>query len=138
MLELNPETESLLSERFGKDTVVALATIENDAPRVRYVNAYYENGAFYIITYALSDKLRQLEKNPSAAIAGEWFTAQGRGENLGWFGSRENREIADKLRTAFAAWIDNGHNDFNDKNTVILRVELTGGLLMSHGRRYTF
>ena len=138
MLELNPETESLLSERFGKDTVVALATIENDAPRVRYVNAYYENGAFYIITYALSDKLRQLEKNPSAAIAGEWFTAQGRVENLGWFGSRENREIADKLRTAFAAWIDNGHNDFNDKNTVILRVELTGGLLMSHGRRYTF
>ena len=138
MLELNPETESLLSERFGKDTVVALATIENDAPRVRYVNAYYENGAFYIITYALSDKLRQLEKNPSAEIAGEWFTAQGRGENLGWFGSRENREIADKLRTAFAAWIDNGHNDFNDKNTVILRVELTGGLLMSHGRRYTF
>lgn len=138
MLELNPETESLLSERFGKDTVVALATIENDAPRVRYVNAYYENGAFYIITYALSDKLRQLEKNPSAAIAGEWFTAQGRGENLGWFGSRENREIADKLRKAFAAWIDNGHNDYNDKNTVILRVELTGGLLMSHGRRYTF
>ena len=138
MLELNPETESLLSERFGKDTVVALATIENDAPRVRYVNAYYENGAFYIITYALSDKLRQLAKNPSAAIAGEWFTAQGRGENLGWFGSRENREIADKLRKAFAAWIDNGHNDFNDKNTVILRVELTGGLLMSHGRRYTF
>lgn len=138
MLELNPETESLLSERFGKDTVVALATIENDAPRVRYVNAYYEKGAFYIITYALSDKLRQLEKNPSAAIAGEWFTAQGRGENLGWFGSRENREIADKLRKAFAAWIDNGHNDFNDKNTVILRVELTGGLLMSHGRRYTF
>ena len=138
MLELNPEIESLLSERFGKDTVVALATIENDAPRVRYVNAYYENGAFYIITYALSDKLRQLEKNPAAAIAGEWFTAQGRGENLGWFGSRENREIADKLRTAFAAWIDNGHNDFNDKNTVILRVELTGGLLMSHGRRYTF
>lgn len=138
MLELNPETESLLSERFGKDTVVALATIENDAPRVRYVNAYYENGAFYIITYALSDKMRQLAKNPSAAIAGEWFTAQGRGENLGWFGSRENREIAEKLRKAFAAWIDNGHNDFNDKNTVILRVELTGGLLMSHGRRYTF
>lgn len=138
MLELNPETESLLSERFGKDTVVALATIENDAPWVRYVNAYYENGAFYIITYALSDKMRQLAKNPSAAIAGEWFTAQGRGENLGWFGSRENREIADKLRKAFAAWIDNGHNDFNDKNTVILRVELTGGLLMSHGRRYIF
>ena len=45
-------------ERFGRDTIIALATKENDMPYVRYVNAYYENGAFYIITHALSNTIR--------------------------------------------------------------------------------
>ena len=47
-----------------KDTVLALATVENGVPHVRNVNAYYENGAFYIITYALSGKMRHIESNP--------------------------------------------------------------------------
>ena len=48
----------------------------------------------------------------------------------------ENAEIAGKLRAAFAAWIDNGHNDFSDENTRILRIRLTDGVLLSHGTRY--
>ncbi|HJC88570.1 MAG TPA: pyridoxamine 5'-phosphate oxidase family protein, partial [Candidatus Eisenbergiella intestinigallinarum] len=75
MEKLTQETEQIMAERFGKDTVIALATTENGIPHVRYVNAFYEDGAFYIITYALSGKMKQLEKNPAAAIAGEWFTA---------------------------------------------------------------
>ena len=42
------EAEIILTERFGKDTVVALATIDNYTPYVRYVNAYYEKGAFML------------------------------------------------------------------------------------------
>ena len=61
-------------ERFGKDALIALATIENGVPYVRHVNAYYENGAFYIITYALSNKMKQIAKNPAVAIAGDWFS----------------------------------------------------------------
>ena len=53
MKKLSEEAEKIMIERFGKDTVIALATVENEVPYVRYVNAYYENGAFYIITYAL-------------------------------------------------------------------------------------
>ena len=45
-------------------------------PYVRYVNAYYENGAFYIITYALSNKMIHIENNSTVAIAGDWFTAR--------------------------------------------------------------
>ena len=69
------EAEKIMIERFGRDTVIAVATVENEVPYVRYVNAYYENDAFYIITYALSNKIKQLEKNPNVAIAGDWFTA---------------------------------------------------------------
>lgn len=138
MQGMSPEAEKIMKERFGKDTVIALATVKNDMPYVRYVNAYYENGAFYIITYALSGKMKQIADNPAVAIAGEWFTAHGRGVNLGYFGKKENELIAGKLKEAFAEWIDNGHNNFEDENTVILCVELTDGLLLSHGTRYKF
>lgn len=136
MEKLSKEAERIMTERFGKDNVIALATTENDIPHVRNVNAFYENRAFYVITYGLSNKMRQIDQNPLVAIAGEWFTAHGRGENLGYFGKPENTEIAGKLRQAFAEWIDNGHNNFEDENTCILCIRLKDGILFSHGTRY--
>lgn len=59
----------LMDERFGKDNVLALATLEDGLPAVRYVNAYYECGAFYIITYALSGKMGQLAAGQPFSIA---------------------------------------------------------------------
>lgn len=105
MKVLSQEVEKLMKERFGKDSVIALATIDNNLPHVRYVDAYYENGAFYIITYALSNKMKHIKDNPVVAIAGEWFTAHGKGINLGYFGKTENQKIAEKLKIAFAGWI---------------------------------
>lgn len=138
MIKMSSDAEKIINERFGRDTVIALATVEHETPYVRNVNAYYENGSFYAITYALSNKMKQMEKNANVAIAGDWFTAHGKGENLGYFGSEENRVIAEKLRSVFAGWIGNGDNDFDDENTVILRIQLTDGLLLSHGTRYEF
>ena len=131
----NQEAEKIMTGRFGKDSIIALSTVKDDTPYVRYVNAYYENGAFYIITYALSNKMKQIENNSVVAIAGDWFTAHGKGVNLGCFGKKENAVIADKLKKAFADWIDNGHTDFDDENTIILCVELTDGLLFSPGTK---
>lgn len=136
MEKLTQVTANIMTERFGKDNVIALATVGDGMPYVRYVNAYYEDGAFYIITYALSNKMKQIAQNPAVSIAGDWFTAQGAGVNLGYFGKSENAEIAAKLRSVFAEWIDNGHNNFADENTCILKVELTEGVLFSQGKRY--
>ena len=104
MKKLSEDAEKIMAERFGKDTIIALATVENEVPFVRYVNAYYEKGAFYIITYALSNKMRHMESN----------------------------------KNVFSEWIDNGHNNFDDENTIILCVELTDGLLLAHGTMYEF
>ena len=136
MEKLTQITAAIMQERFGKDNIIALATIGNNIPYVRYVNAYYEDGAFYIITYGLSNKMKQIAQNPTVSIAGDWFTAQGKGVSLGYFGKAENAELAEKLRSAFAEWIDNGHNNFADENTCILKVELTEGVLFSQGKRY--
>ena len=136
MEKLSKAAERILTERFGKDSLIALATAEDNVPYVRTVNAFYEGGTFYIITHKLSNKMRHIEKNPTVAIAGEWFTAHGEAVDLGYFGTPENAGIAAKLRTAFSEWIDNGHNDFSDTNTRILRVRLTDGVLFSHGTRF--
>ena len=111
MKKLCEEAEKIMAERFGKDTVIALATVEQGVPYVRYVNAYYENGSFYVITYARSNKMKHMENNPVIAIAGEWFNAHGKGINLGYFGKEENHGIAGRLKEVFSEWIDNGHND---------------------------
>lgn len=135
MGDLTPEVEKIMKERFGKDSIIALATVEHGMPYVRSVNGFYEDGAFYVITYALSNKMKQIEKNPMVAISGEWFTAHGKGVNRGYFGKEKNKEIADKLRKAFASWIDNGHNNFEDTNTCILCIQLTEGVLFVNGQR---
>ncbi|MGN1066376.1 MAG: pyridoxamine 5'-phosphate oxidase family protein, partial [Candidatus Fimimonas sp.] len=101
------ETEKILQERFGKDSLIALATTENGVPFVRNVNALYHDGSFFVLTYALSAKMRQIEQNPVVAICGEWFSAQGVARNSGWFCKAENKEIAHKMKKAFASWIDN-------------------------------
>ncbi|MBP3292138.1 MAG: pyridoxamine 5'-phosphate oxidase family protein, partial [Clostridia bacterium] len=67
MEKLNQTTAELMTRRFGHDNLIALATTEGEIPQVRAVNAYYENGSFYIITHALSGKMAQLKDNPNAA-----------------------------------------------------------------------
>ena len=138
MDNLCKEAEQIMIERFGRDTIIALATTENEMPYVRYVNAYYENGSFYIITHALSNKMQHIKADPVVAVAGEWFKKKEKGISLGYFGKIENGMIAEKLKKVFTEWIDNGHTDFDDENTIILRVELTDGLLFSHDTRYEF
>ena len=138
MQKMNAQLEKIMLERFGKDCLIALATVDNGVPYVRTVDGFYENGAFYVLTHALSNKMKQIEKNPVVAISGEWFTAHGVGKNLGWFCKKGNEKTAQKMRKVFAQWIDNGHNNFDDENTCILCVELTDGVLFSNGSRYDF
>ncbi|MCI8387168.1 MAG: pyridoxamine 5'-phosphate oxidase family protein [Clostridiales bacterium] len=132
----SPEAIANMNERFGKDSLIAIATVNGDKPEVRAVNSYYEDGAFYVITHALSGKIRQLALNPAVAICGEWFTAHGIGENIGHPNDPANAAIMDKLRKVFASWYSNGHVDESDPNTCILKISLTDGLLFYYGERF--
>jgi len=128
----------LLDEKFGngKDNAISLATIAQETnangpqPVVRDVDAYYENGTFYVTTYAKSNKMQQIAKNPAVSIAVclEWFTAIGIGENLGWVLDPKNAELRTKLRKAFAAWYDMANNE-KDENCCILAIHLKKGTL---------
>ena len=129
----------ILSERFGKDSLMALATVdEKGIPWVRTIDAIFYEDSFYTITYALSNKMKQIEKNATVAISGEWFSGHALAENLGHIKLESNQEMADRLRTAFASWYSNGHTNEEDPNTVILKLKLTDGILFSNGTKYEF
>ena len=126
----------VMDMRFGCDSLIALATAEDGTPHVRTVNAYYEDGCFYTITWALSGKMRQLQQNPVVAVCGEWFTGHGIGESMGHILDEANAEIASKLRVVFDEWYDNGHVNESDPNTIILRIRMKDGVLFDQGTRY--
>lgn len=131
------EAMKLLDEQVGnKDGLISLSTIAlepgtdgKSRPAARIVDAYYEDGAFYTVTYATSGKMQQIAQNPEVAVCiiVENFTADGIGENLGWVCDEKNTEMMAKLRTIFAEWYNDANND-EDPNTCLLRIRLTKGL----------
>ena len=131
------EAMKVLAEKFGnKDGLISLSTIALEPgadgkprPAARLVDAYYEDGAFYTVTYATSNKMLEIAKNPEVAICFivENFTADGIGENLGWVCDEKNAEMMAKIRPIFAEWYDDANND-EDTNTCLLCVRLTKGL----------
>lgn len=127
----------IMTERFSKDSLIAIATTDGKRLYNRMVDAYYEDGAFYISTNALSNKMKQIEANPDVAVcAVDWFSGHGTGRNLGWVLEPQNAEIRAKLREAFV-WYDAANNE-QDKNCCILEIRLTDGMLIKdhHAIRY--
>ena len=127
----------LIEESCGneKENVIALATIAmeqsadgNPYPYVREVAAYYEDGVFYVTTWAKSNKMQQIAKNKEVAFAVcfEGISGIGVGENLGWVLDPKNAEIRAKLRKVFINWYDQANNE-QDENCVILAIRITRG-----------
>lgn len=129
----------ILNERFGRDSLLSLATVdEKGVPWSRTVNAIFDQDSFYTITYALSNKIRHIQSNPHIAISGDWFSGHALAQNLGFIRLEQNREIAQKLRAAFASWYENGHIKEDDPHTIILKMQLTDGILFASGTKYDF
>ena len=137
----------LIEERCGngKDNLISLATIALEAnaegeprPCIRDVDAFYEDGVFYVTTWAKSTKLQQIAKNQEVAfsVCGQWFSGNGIGENLGWVLDPKNAELRAKLRKAFAEWYDFANNE-KDENCIILAIRITRAtVIKDHGAEF--
>ena len=125
-----------MSRRFSSDSLISLATIKQGIPYVRTVNALYKDGAFYVITYAISGKMQHIKENPLVALCGEWFTGHGMAEDAGHILAKKNALIAGQLREAFSSWYGNGHINEQDPYTCILKITLTDGVMMENGTKY--
>ena len=128
---------SIMKERLGKDSLLAIATTDGERLYNRMVDAFYDDGAFYVSTSALTSKIKQIELHPQVAIAAvDWFSGHGIGTNLGWVLDPQNAAIRATMRETFV-WYDEVTNE-QDENNCILEIRLTDGMLIQdhHALRY--
>jgi len=130
------EMKNLEAKLGNQDKLIALSTVAlqpcgegKPRPAARLVDAVYEDGSFYITTYATANKMLEIEQNPNVAVCiiVESFTADGVAENLGWVRDEKNAKIMVKVREIFKEWYTKANNDA-DPNTCLLRVRLIKGL----------
>lgn len=141
------EGMKLLDEKFGngKDNVISLATISLEAgetgqvsPCVRDVDAHYEDGVFYMVTYSETNKVKQIMANPNVSVSVHFedFFSSGTAKNLGWVMDPENAELRTKLRETFKEWYDFANNE-TDEKCCFVSVKLKKGVLrINHGEKF--
>ena len=61
----------VMEELFAKDCQFALATVKDNVPSVRVVDTFYDDGAFYIVTYSKSQKAQEIASNENVSLCCE-------------------------------------------------------------------
>lgn len=125
----------VLEELFAKDYQFALATSEDNVPSVRFVDTFYDNGAFYVVTYANSLKVLEIEGNDKVALCNQCYRFSGVAHNIGHPLLEENKEIRAKLIKVFEPWYFK-HNNENDKNMCYVKIQLRHGFFYKDGTGY--
>ena len=129
------EAIKVMKELYGQDVAMSLATVNGDKANIRVINAYYMENAFYITTYSLSNKMKEITKNPNVALNHNLFVAHGIGNNIGNPLEEQNRELREELKQIFYVFYDK-HVCEEDTNTCILKITLTDSLLFAHDYKY--
>lgn len=124
-----------LTELFAKDYQFALATSDDNVPSVRFVDTFYDNGAFYIVSYAKSKKVKEIEKNSRISMCNKLYRFTGIAHNVGHPLLQGNHEIREKLIKAFEPWYF-AHNDENDENMCYIKIKLKQGFFYMDGTGY--
>lgn len=126
---------TVMDELFTKDCIFALATISGNRPCVRMIDTYYYDGAFYLVTYAESAKVKELEANENVALCNMAYRFDGAARNIGHPLRPENAALRDKLIAAFEPWYFK-HNNEADEGMCYVRIDLEHGFFYKDGTGY--
>ena len=111
---------------FQKDYQFALATSENNIPSVRFVDTYYQDQAFYLVTSKASQKVQEIIKNPKVALTNRLYRFQGEAEVLGHPLDPALKDIRDTLTKVFKDWYF-AHNKEEDADMCYVKISLVEG-----------
>lgn len=125
----------VMEEMFAKDYQFAMATARDNQPSVRFVDTFFHEGSFFVVTNAKSQKVQELEINSKVALSNRLYRFSGKAYNLGHPLQPENQEIRSKLIKAFEPWYF-PHNDENDENMCYVEIVLVEGFFYRDGIGY--
>lgn len=134
---MNEYEESLkvLQEVFARDYQFALATSKDNIPSVRFVDTFYDDGSFYIVSYAKSQKVKEIEKNSEISMCNRLYRFTGTARNIGHPLLQENHAIREKLIKVFEPWYF-AHNNEKDENMCYVKIDLKQGFFYKDGTGY--
>ena len=126
---------TLMEELFSRDYQFAMATTVNNIPTLRFIDTYFDNGAFYAVTYANTNKVKEIAVNPNVALCSRMgYSFCGKAYNIGHPLLPENSEIRSKLIKAFEAWYFEHNNE--DDDICILKIVPERGFVHEDGIGY--
>lgn len=129
------KANQVMVDLFQKDYQFALATVKDNVPSVRYIDTYYDNEAFYVVTYLKSQKAQEILKNQHVALCHNLYRFNGKAYYIGHPKKDENQEIREKLIKAFEPWYF-AHNNEEDENMAYVKIELEDGFVYNNGIGY--
>ncbi|MEA5040224.1 MAG: pyridoxamine 5'-phosphate oxidase family protein [Clostridiaceae bacterium] len=121
-----------MEELFAHDCQFALATSRENIPSVRCVDMLYDDGAFFVVTYAASQKIREISDNPNVSFCRDMYRFSGKAQNIGHPLRPENAAIREKLTEAFKTWYFR-HNDEGDADMCYVKIILANGFFHKDG-----
>lgn len=134
-MEAYEKSLAALNELFGKDCCFVLATSNGNCPSQRVVDTYCSEGIFWIVTHALSNKVKDIKVNPNVSLCNNFHIFRGKAYYAGHPLAAENKEIRQKLIHEFEPWYF-AHNNEEDENMCYVKIELEEGFFHKDGTGY--
>ncbi len=134
-MSMYEQSLEIMKELFSKDFTFSFATAKDNIPSVRVVDTYYDNEAFWIVTYSKSNKVIEIESNPNAALCSDLYSFKGKAFNVGHPLNENNKEIREKLIKAFQPWYFKANNE-DDENMCYLKFVPEEGFFYKNGTGY--
>lgn len=125
----------VLESLFGRDYLFALATAKDNVPSVRFIDTYYSDESFYVVTYGKSSKVLEIEQNAKISMCNHQYRFFGEAHNIGHPLNKENLAIREKLMKVFEPWYFL-HNNEDDENMCYVKISLERGFFYKDGTGY--
>lgn len=68
---------------IAKDYQFAMATVKDTTPSVRFVDTFFDDGSFYVVTYSNSQKVQELNDNCQVSLCNKLYRFNGNVYNIG-------------------------------------------------------
>ncbi len=125
-----------MNDLFSRDYQFTLASVKDNVPSQRVVDTYFDGKDFYVVTYALSRKVKEIRCNPEVSIcARKPYNFQCKAYDIGHPLKPENAAIRDQLIKVFAPWYF-AHNNEGDENMCYVRLEPQTGFVFDDTTGY--
>lgn len=108
----NSDVESILREKYKEDTILLIATANNNIPTVRSIDTFYYQGSFYIVTDTSCNYVQEVINNENVMLSdGGHNRFWCKGEMIGHPLQEKNKEIRDVYMKVFHHWYKEVNNE---------------------------